>query len=191
VLQSASYNFTLSPARYQPGTGHFTQMVWRASTQVGCAVSTRTCKEKTYVCQYGPPGNINTATAWRANVLRPSATPAAVPKETPPTAAVVSQDPSQALARHNMYRRRHGVPDLVWDASVAATAARWAQGCPNGHSGYSGVGENMAWGYNDFNAVVDAWYDEVSAAADRNLWVPCPQDMEACAFPCVLPHTHT
>jgi hypothetical protein len=33
---------------------------------------------------------------------------------------------------------------LVWDDSLASSAATWAAGCPNGHSGYSGVGENMA-----------------------------------------------
>jgi hypothetical protein len=36
------------------------------------------------------------------------------------------------------------VPTLVWDDALAASAARWAAGCPSGHSGYAGVGENMA-----------------------------------------------
>lgn len=36
------------------------------------------------------------------------------------------------------------VPGLVWDDTLAASAAKWAAGCPNGHSGYAGVGENMA-----------------------------------------------
>lgn len=37
---------------------HFTQMVWNASTQLGCAV--KSCTESTYyiVCNYYPQGNI-------------------------------------------------------------------------------------------------------------------------------------
>lgn len=35
-------------------------------------------------------------------------------------------------------------PALVWDDTLAASAANWAGGCPNSHSGYAGVGENMA-----------------------------------------------
>lgn len=37
--------------------GHYTQVVWKASTHVGCAVS-KTCGGGTFVaCNYGPPGN--------------------------------------------------------------------------------------------------------------------------------------
>lgn len=48
----------------------------------------------------------------------------------------------------NSYRRLHAVPILTWDASTAASAAKWAAGCPNGHSGAPALGENMAceWG---------------------------------------------
>ncbi|HWU88348.1 MAG TPA: CAP domain-containing protein, partial [Kofleriaceae bacterium] len=38
-------------------TGHFTQVVWRESTQLGCAVST--CRGMDiWVCEYDPPGNV-------------------------------------------------------------------------------------------------------------------------------------
>lgn len=33
----------------------------------------------------------------------------------------------------------------MWDDGIAATAQKWAAGCPSGHSGAHGVGENMAW----------------------------------------------
>ena len=44
----------------QPGfsmqTGHFTQVVWRGTTQVGCAMAQ--CKgNDVWVCEYDPPGN--------------------------------------------------------------------------------------------------------------------------------------
>ena len=40
-------------------TGHFTQVVWRNTTEVGCAVSRCASGrwENTLVCQYTPPGN--------------------------------------------------------------------------------------------------------------------------------------
>jgi len=57
--------------------GHFTQIVWKATTQVGCA--TVSCSDlknvggaSAYtVCNYGSPGNY--AGEYAANVLKPSA----------------------------------------------------------------------------------------------------------------------
>lgn len=63
----------------------------------------------------------------------------------------------------NSYRRQHNAPDLVWDRSIAAQAANYVAGCPNGHSQTKGYGENLAWGYASLGAAVKAWYDEVSA----------------------------
>jgi len=36
--------------------GHYTQVVWAASKQVGCAVA-RDSKREVWVCNYDPPGN--------------------------------------------------------------------------------------------------------------------------------------
>lgn len=60
-----------------------------------------------------------------------------------------------------MYRTRHQAPAIQWDAAIAKQAAAFASGCPQGHSGTRGVGENMAWGYADFVKAIDAWYNEV------------------------------
>lgn len=47
-------------------TGHFTQVVWRDTSQVGCAMTT--CKGMDiWVCEYDPPGNVQTL--YRKNVL--------------------------------------------------------------------------------------------------------------------------
>jgi hypothetical protein len=51
---------------YQPGTGHFTQMVWRRSTKLGCAES-KGCDWKTYVCMYNPAG-VNLALALHTHM---------------------------------------------------------------------------------------------------------------------------
>ena len=47
-------------------TGHFTQLVWRATTQVGCATSSCNGMDL-WVCEYDPPGNVETM--YRSNVL--------------------------------------------------------------------------------------------------------------------------
>lgn len=47
---------------FTPGTGHFTQIVWKGTTQIGCGFATG-CETSpmgfanTWVCQYNPPGN--------------------------------------------------------------------------------------------------------------------------------------
>lgn len=49
------YNFG-SPG-WSANTGHFTQLVWKDTTRVGCAYTTR-CTWPTYICQYAPAGNV-------------------------------------------------------------------------------------------------------------------------------------
>jgi hypothetical protein len=90
---------------FNPGwntaTGHFTALVWRSTTKLGCAINTA-CSWPTYVCQYGPPGNV-LGLDWSAEVLakvdnpvQPSLpTPQPAPKEPTPQEPVVSSDPTQ------------------------------------------------------------------------------------------------
>lgn len=61
---------------FSPATGHFTQVVWKGSTEVGCgaAQGTATMNGMRYnayyvVCQYAPPGNVQGQ--FGANVLQP------------------------------------------------------------------------------------------------------------------------
>lgn len=65
--------------------------------------------------------------------------------------------------KHNELRYRHGVQLLTWDWSLAWNAYNYIVGCPNGHSGQQGIGENLAWGHQDFNHAMRDWYDEVGA----------------------------
>lgn len=55
----ADYDFD-NPV-YDNKVGHFTQMVWKDSTMLGCGVAT--CGDQTlWVCRYSPPGNFNVDT---------------------------------------------------------------------------------------------------------------------------------
>lgn len=47
-------------------TGHFTQVVWRGTSQIGCGVATCNGMD-IWVCEYDPPGNVETR--YRQNVL--------------------------------------------------------------------------------------------------------------------------
>jgi hypothetical protein len=51
----SSYDY--NAATFSGATGHFTQVVWKGTTKLGCG-SNPSCGMKTYVCQYTPPGNV-------------------------------------------------------------------------------------------------------------------------------------
>ena len=69
----------------------------------------------------------------------------------------------QILDAHNQKRARHGVPDLTWDATVYQYAQKFAdQYSCSGNLQHSGgkYGENLAVGYADGAAALQAWYEE-------------------------------
>lgn len=51
-------------------SGHFTQMVWKGSEQLGCGSVTASSGALYVVCNYSPPGNY--IGEFVANVLQPS-----------------------------------------------------------------------------------------------------------------------
>lgn len=60
----ADYDF--DRGAFSMETGHFTQLVWVGSTELGCGQSTCNGLD-VWVCQYGPPGNVQGQ--YRQNVL--------------------------------------------------------------------------------------------------------------------------
>ena len=69
-------NYNYDKPGFSDNTGHFTQVVWKGSTQVGCgaAQGTETIEGTKYnafyvVCQYTAPGNMSVA--FPANVQKP------------------------------------------------------------------------------------------------------------------------
>ncbi|RQM07255.1 hypothetical protein DH86_00000969 [Scytalidium sp. 3C] len=60
------------------------------------------------------------------------------------------------LVAHNFYRKEHNASALVWNTTSATFGAKYAQGCEFKHSG-GPTGENLASGFPNATAAVDAW----------------------------------
>ncbi|XP_077985876.1 uncharacterized protein LOC144440380 [Glandiceps talaboti] len=66
----ADYNY--EDYKASTGTvGHFTQVVWAESVEVGCAYAVDINGDTQIACEYDPPGNLNTLDAHLANVKKP------------------------------------------------------------------------------------------------------------------------
>lgn len=76
--------------------------------------------------------------------------------------AVLGTALGAVLVQHNTYRGSHGVLPLNWNSTLASSAQAWADSCTRQYSDYrqGRVGENIASGYLDFSAVLQAWHDE-------------------------------
>lgn len=59
----------------------------------------------------------------------------------------------------NAYRRQHSAPPLAWNSSIASSAQEWSDACRFTHSGGPN-GENLASGYANVTAAVEAWGEE-------------------------------
>jgi len=55
---------------YNPATGHFTQVVWKSTSNFGIAKATATNGKVYVVARYSPPGNVQNAGQFAANVQR-------------------------------------------------------------------------------------------------------------------------
>lgn len=75
-LSDAPYNYNYSNPGFSAEPGHFTQVVWKNSTQLGCgaAQGVKTLNGRQYnafyvVCHYAPAGNVTGQ--FPENVLKP------------------------------------------------------------------------------------------------------------------------
>ena len=64
----ASYDY--NRPQFSSNTGHFTQMVWAASNEMGAAMVVRG-NQSFVVANYSPPGNITNEGQFQKNVKRP------------------------------------------------------------------------------------------------------------------------
>ncbi|RDW64198.1 hypothetical protein BP5796_10700 [Coleophoma crateriformis] len=63
---------------------------------------------------------------------------------------------SSVLDAHNFYRKQHNASNLAWNATSATAAQSWGAKCDFVHSG-GPTGENLAAGYPNASASIDAW----------------------------------
>jgi pathogenesis-related protein 1 len=54
--EAASFDYKSNKCRSGKMCGHYTQVVWRSTKELGCAVGRRGARE-VWVCEYDPPGN--------------------------------------------------------------------------------------------------------------------------------------
>lgn len=66
---------------------------------------------------------------------------------------------STILNTTNTYRTQHSAPSLTWNETIARFSARHASKCNLKHSG-GPYGENLAIGYPNASATVEAWGEE-------------------------------
>lgn len=56
--ESKDYNYQTNTCKKGKICGHYTQVVWRDTTQVGCAKTVCSDNSQVWVCQYSPAGNV-------------------------------------------------------------------------------------------------------------------------------------
>jgi|SRR5690242_1382593 len=82
--------------------------------------------------------------------------------QNPPISTQYSDDTDfqrAILNATNLYRRQHNASELSWNTTLAEAAQDWSEGCEFEHSG-GPTGENLAAGYPNATAAVEAWGDE-------------------------------
>jgi len=51
------YNYATNSCKPGKACGHYTQIVWKTTTHLGCAMYSCENQEEIWVCNYSPPGN--------------------------------------------------------------------------------------------------------------------------------------
>uniref|UniRef100_UPI00359001DF uncharacterized protein isoform X2 n=1 Tax=Myxine glutinosa TaxID=7769 RepID=UPI00359001DF len=151
-------------------TGNFSQMVWRASEEIGVGLA-QGGDRLVVVVRYSPSGNIDTEKDFRENVL-PSG---AEKKKSGKTGQTADEFEVEFLERHNELRASHGAAPLSMSPKLNAEAQEWANHlAKSGSLEHSDTmhGENLYWKTGSDatgKAAVDSWYSEIK---DYNFQLP-------------------
>ena len=134
-------DYSYSKATFIPGTGHFTQVVWKDSKEVGFGVAQASDGSFYAVANYFPAGNwsgeFNTPDASENNDttrsrLKKFNLDSPKLNENPLSFGRLDTDSSsnkfitEALEAHNDCRSKHGSPNLVHNQELSRIAQSWA-----------------------------------------------------------------
>ncbi|XP_048414440.1 GLI pathogenesis-related 2 isoform X2 [Stegostoma tigrinum] len=161
------YNFS-SPG-FQKNCGHFTQLVWRESKEMGAGLASDGKGLTIVVAQFDPAGNITNPGYFAENVL-----PVGCKVEDNESGSAQGDGgehfAAQLLKSVNEYRVKHGAGPLTLNTAMSEKAEKWAKYLVTSrtlkHSDTS-YGENI-WcqqGSGSVQAtgkdVADSWYNEI------------------------------
>lgn len=109
------HNFNSEPTDLR--SGHFTQVVWKGSRELGVGIAKSRNGQIFVVARYSPPGNY--VGSFRANVLPKGSSLDNSPVSCESIDDMASKDfGMQAVRVHNEYRKKHGVPALKLNRDV-------------------------------------------------------------------------
>ncbi|XP_042277182.1 uncharacterized protein glipr2 [Thunnus maccoyii] len=120
---------------FSGSTGHFTQVVWKESTELGVGLATDG-KKVFVVGQYRPPGNMTMPGYFEKNVLPQGSKTAkgtvSLQTSGKHSAFITTNTMADAsfkrefLETHNAYRAKHGAQPLTYNSELNAAAQKWA-----------------------------------------------------------------
>ncbi|KAJ8286470.1 hypothetical protein GJAV_G00039590 [Gymnothorax javanicus] len=184
-------NYSFSKPGFGSNTGHFTQVVWKSSEEVGVGLATDG-NTVFVVGQYSPAGNITNQGYFESNVLPPgsnvgddnckgktdsyrstcdSLKELSVSHKGPNTSSAPDGGfVKEFVDTHNSYRRKHGAPPLTLSRDLCKSAQTWADHLLSiktlQHSN-SNNGENLYYAWSSGHKTpsgkeaVDHWYSEI------------------------------
>ncbi|KAJ5670785.1 uncharacterized protein N7477_006148 [Penicillium maclennaniae] len=106
------------------------------------------------------PGAKAEEIVYVTTTVDPSTTVVASPTAPSPASYTSFDDFKKTVLQvSNDYRHTHDAEPLVWNETLTEYAQKWAKACVWRHS-HGPYGENLAFGYGNATAAIDAWGDE-------------------------------
>ncbi|CAB3369346.1 uncharacterized protein LOC135935478 isoform X1 [Cloeon dipterum] len=153
-------------------SGHFSQVVWRDSRELGVAVAHSRNGQIFVVCNYLPPGNF--IGSFTENVPPLGGFPKdrliSPGSESDASSIDLEEFVKEGLKVHNDYRKKHGVPELGISDDLCAYATEWAKTLAKEdrfvHRPDAKYGENIfsVWSSDSTASAKEAcdyWYKEI------------------------------